>query len=63
MMNQHANMGLDPNIHVIDAVYNVKGRSTVHITAANYTDKHVTFNKGQCIGHTEPSIYHMPQTS
>ena len=26
-------------------------------------NKHVTFNKGQCIGHMEPSIDNMPQTS
>ena len=25
--------------------------------------KHVTFNKEHCIGHIEPSIDHMPQTS
>ena len=27
----------------------------------NYINKHVTFNKGQCIGHIEPSIDHMPK--
>ena len=37
--------------------------STLPILVANYTNKHVTFNKGQCIGHTEPSIDHMSQTS
>ena len=61
--NQHTNKGLDPNIHVIDGIYNIKGRSTLHILVANYTKKHVTYNKGQCISHTEPSIDHMPQTS
>ena len=25
--------------------------------------KHITFNRGQCIGHIEPYIDHMPQTS
>ena len=30
---------------------------------ANYTNKHVIFNNGQCIGHIEPSNDHMPQTS
>ena len=30
---------------------------------ANYTNKHVTFNKGQCTGHMEPSINKMSQTS
>ena len=61
--NQQFNKGLDPNIHVIDGIYNFKGSSTLHILIANYTNKHVTFNKGQCKGHIEPSINHMPQTS
>ena len=54
---------LDPNIHVIDRIYNIKDRLTLHVLVANYTNKHVTFNKVQCIGHIEPSINHMPQTA
>ena len=61
--NQHINKRLDPNIHVIDGIYNIKDRSNLHILVANYTNKHVTFNKGQCIGHIEPSIDHVPQTA
>ena len=57
--NQHVNKGLYPNIHVIDEIYNIKGRSTLHALVANYTNKHVTFIKGQCMGHIEPSIDHM----
>ena len=29
---------------------------------ANYTNKHITFNKGQFIGYMEPPIGKMPQT-
>ena len=61
--NQDTKKGLDPNIHVIDGIYNIKGRSTLHIHVANYANKHVTCNKGQCIDHMEQSIDHMPQTS
>ena len=61
--NQHVNSGLDPNFHVIDGIYNSKGRSTLHLLVANYSNKHVTFSTEQCIGHIEPSIDHMPQTS
>ena len=61
--NQHINRKLDPNIQVIDGIYNIKDRLSLHILVANYTKKHVTFNKGQCIGHIESSIDHMPQTS
>ena len=61
--NQHVNRGLDPHIHVTDGIYNIKVRSTLHALVANYITKHVTFNKGQCTGHIEPSIDHMLQTS
>ena len=61
--NQHINWGLDPNIRVIDGIYNTKGRSSLHILVANCTNKHVTFNKGHYIGHIEPSIDYIPQTS
>ena len=61
--NQHTNKAFDPNINVIDEIYNIKGRSTIHSLVANYTNKHVTFNKGQCIGLIEPSMDHMLQTS
>ena len=61
--NQHIKRRLDPSIHVIDGIYNIKDRLTLHILVANYTNKHITFNKGQCIGHIETSLDHMPQTS
>ena len=61
--NQHVNRRIDPNIHVIDGIYDIKERSTLHILVANYTNKHVTFNKGHYIGHIEPSIDHIQQTS
>ena len=48
---------------MIDGIYNIKGRSTLHALVANYTNKDVTCNKGQCIGHIELFIDHMPQTS
>ena len=60
--NQHTNKGLDPNIYVIDGIYNIKGRSTLYILVVNYTNSHDTFNKGQYIGHMEPPIDHVPQT-
>ena len=43
--NQHINRRLDPSIHVLDGIYNIKGILTFHVLVANYTNKHVTFNK------------------
>ena len=45
---------------MFDGIYSIKDRS---ILLANFTNKHVIFNKGQCIGHTDLSIDHMPQTT
>ena len=61
--NQHVNRRLDPNIHVLDGIYNIKDKLTLHTLVANYTNKCVTFNKGQSLGNIEPSIDHMPQTA
>ena len=44
-------------------IYNIKDWSNLHVLVANYTNKHVPFNKGPCIGPIEPSIDHMLQTS
>ena len=33
-----------------------------YIMVANYNNKHITLNKGQCIGDMEPTINWMPQT-
>ena len=51
--NQYLHKKLNPNIHVLDGIYNIKEKSTLHIRVANYTHKHVTFNKGQFIGDKE----------
>ena len=47
---------------MFDGIYNIKGKSTLYVMMANYTNKHITFSKGQCIGHMEPTIDRMPQT-
>ena len=45
--------GRDPNIIIIDGIYKIKDRSTVNILVSNYTNKHLTFHKGEYIGHLE----------
>ena len=61
--NQHTKKGFDSNVHTHDGIYSIKGKSTLYVKVANYTNKHITFNKGQCIGHMEPPIDRMSQTS
>ena len=46
--------GRDPNINIIDGIHKIKDRTSVNILVSNYTNKHLTFHKGEYIGHLEP---------
>ena len=46
--------GKDPNINIINGIHKIKDRSTVNVIVSNYTNKHLTFHKGEYIGHLEP---------
>ena len=48
--------GRDPNINIIDGIHKIKGRTSVNILVSNYTNKHLTFHKGEYIGHLEPAV-------
>ena len=54
--DDNSTKGRDPNINIINGIHKIKGKSSVNILASNYTNKHVTFNKGEYIGHLEPII-------
>ena len=46
----------DPNINIINSIHKIKGKTSVNILVWNYTNKNVTFNKGEYIGCLEPAI-------
>ena len=48
--------GRDPNINIISCIHKIKGRTSVNVLASNYTNKHLTFPKGEYIGHLEPAV-------
>ena len=48
--------GRDPNINIINGIHKIKGRTSVNILVSNYTNRHLTFNKGEYIGYLEPTI-------
>ena len=48
--------GRDPNINIINGIHRIKGRTSVNILISNYTNKHLTFHKGEYIGHLEPAV-------
>ena len=48
--------GRDPNINIISGIHKIKGKISVNILVSNYTNKHLTFHKGEYIGHLEPAV-------
>ena len=46
----------DPNINIINNIHQIKGKTSVNIHLSNYTNKHLTFHKGEYIGHLEPAV-------
>ena len=46
--------GKDPTINIIDGIHKIKDRSTIHVIVSNYTNKHLTFHKGEYLGCLEP---------
>ena len=54
--DEDSTKGSDPNINIINGLHDIKGKTSVNVLVSNYTNKHVTFNKGEYIGCLEPAI-------
>ena len=54
--NSDSIKGKDPNINIINDIHNIKGKTSVNILVSNYTNRHITFNKGEYAGHLETTI-------
>ena len=54
--DDNSTKGRDPNMNIINGIHNIKGKTSVTILVSNYTNKHITFNKGEYIGCLEPTI-------
>ena len=48
--------GRDPNINIINGIHKIKEKTSVNILVSNYTNKHLTFHKGEYIRHLEPAV-------
>ena len=48
--------GGDPNINIISGIHKIKGKTSVNIPVSYYTNKHLTFYKGEYIGHLEQAV-------
>ena len=45
----------------MNGIHNIKHKTSVNILVSNYSNKHVTFNKGEYIGHLEPNLEDMEE--
>ena len=54
--NDNSTKGRDSNINITNSIHKIKGKTPVNILVSNYTNKHITFNKGEYIGCLEPAI-------
>ena len=45
--NQDSTKGKDSNVNIVNGIHNIKGKISANILVSNYTNKHITFNKGE----------------
>ena len=46
----------NPNINIISGIHKIKGKTIVNVLVSNYTNKHLTFHKGEYVGHLAPAV-------
>ena len=54
--DDNTSKGKDPNVNIISGIHKIKGKTSVNILVSNYTNKHLTFHKGEYVGHLEPVV-------
>ena len=54
--DDNTSKGKDPNRNIISSIHKTKGKTSVYILVSNYTNKHLTFHKGEYVGHLEPGV-------
>ena len=54
--DDNTSKGRDLNVNIISSIHKIKGKTSVNILVSNYTNKHLTFNKGEYIRHLKPAV-------
>ena len=49
--DDNTSKGKDPNINIICGIHKIKGKTSVNRLVSNYTNRHLTFHKGEYIRH------------
>ena len=53
---QDSTKGKDPNTNIVNDIHNINGKTSVNILVSNYSNKHITFNKGKDVGQLELTL-------
>ena len=53
LTDDNSTKGRNLNINITNGIHKIKGKTPVNILVSNYTNKHITFNKGEYVGHHE----------
>ena len=56
IMDDNTSNGRDLNVNIISSIHKIKGRTSVNILVSDYTNKHLTFHKGEYVRHLEPDV-------
>ena len=54
--DEDSTKGKDPNINIVNGLHDIKGKTSVNVLVSNYTNKYITFKKGEYTGCLEPAI-------
>ena len=54
--DDNSTKGRDPNINIINGIHKIQGKTSVNILVSSCTNKHITLNKGEHIGHLESTL-------
>ena len=54
--DDNTSKGKDPNINTISSIHKIMGKISVNVLASNYTNRYLTFHKGEYVGHLEPAV-------
>ena len=54
--DDNTSKGRDPNIYIISGIHKIKGRTSVNVLVSDYTNKHLTFHRGEYVGHLKPAV-------
>ena len=55
--DENTSKGRDLNVNIINGIHRIKGKTSVNILVSNYTNKHLTFHKGEYVRHLEPAVF------